>query len=115
MRIRVFHRTPEPSATLRDGFRDDGYVLPGLGVSAGVRVSAEWPPDEREGADGAAVLALEIPDDLFEQYEWLEDETGYREALIPCAELNGIPVVRLSDDEVEELAIERLTRWYTRA
>jgi len=31
---------------------------------------------------------LEIPDDLFVEYEWVQEDKPYREALIPAAHLN---------------------------
>ena len=80
----VYHRTHHSDAILRDGFRDGYYVMPApVGELHGVLVSAEWPLDENEGADGDAVLALEVPADLFADYEHVEEGKTYREAMIP--------------------------------
>ena len=60
----------------------------------GVWVSADYPLDENEGAHGNTVLALNVPDDVFEKYEWIEEGKPYREALIPAEVLNrfGQPI-----------------------
>lgn len=109
--IRVFHRTHHADAILREGFRDGRYVVPGIGPMQGIFVSADWPLDVNEGADGDVVLALEIPAELFERYEWVEVDKGYREALIPARDLNGFPLVRLTDDEIDELSIAKWSGW----
>jgi hypothetical protein len=91
---------------LREGFRDGYYVL-GIGEFRGVWVSADWPLDENEGAhgplSGGGVLAVEIPDELFIEHEWVEEGKTYREAMIPAADLNQYPVRRLSQDEEDAL------------
>lgn len=88
--MRVFHRTSTTAAAtiLREGFRDgEGSYMAGEGSYRGVWVSAE-PLDENEGANGDIVLILDIPAALFAEYEWVEEQKPYREALIPSALLN---------------------------
>jgi hypothetical protein len=42
-----------------------------------------------EGAWGDVLLAVEVPDSLFEDYEWVQEARGgYRESLIPAERLN---------------------------
>jgi hypothetical protein len=70
--MKVYHRTYHSQAILSAGFRDGYYLIPELGEQWGVFVSADWPLDENEGADGDRVIALEISDALFEEYEWIK-------------------------------------------
>jgi len=55
----------------------------------GVWVS-DCPLDVNEGAEGDVVLTLNVPIDVFERYEWIEEGKPYREALIPAAVLNAL-------------------------
>jgi hypothetical protein len=105
----VFHRTHHADAILREGFRDESYVLPGSGELRGVFVSADWPLDENEGTDGDAVLELEIPDGLFTEYEWVEEGKTYREAMIPARDLNACrsTLRELAADEIDALTDSR--------
>jgi hypothetical protein len=48
-----------------------------------------------EGAKGDAVLTFDVPIDLFERYEWIEEGKPYRESLIPAAVLNGFATPRI--------------------
>lgn len=109
----VYHRTQHADAIERDGFRDGYKLATSEGGDAlefrGVWVSTEWPLDENEGAHGSTVLALDIPEEVFVEYEWVEEDKTYREAMIPAANLNehGSTLRRLSDDEVEALTVKR--------
>lgn len=87
--MRVFHRTDAAAEIIRDGFRDGVGRYMTDQEHAGVWVSSE-PLDCNSGAFGDEVLTLEIPDDLFSRYEWVEEGKGYRESLIPAAMLNAI-------------------------
>lgn len=100
----VYHRTFHADAILRDGFRDG--VLPPSGMTIderGVFVSAPWPLDCNEGAHGDVVLAIDIPERLFVEYELVEEGKPYRESMIPAEMLNGYPVRILSESEEDEL------------
>jgi hypothetical protein len=60
---------------------------------SGVWVS-DVPLGADEGADGDTLLSVTVADKVFSDYEWTEadperrDTKGYREALIPAAQLN---------------------------
>lgn len=86
----VYHRTDDASAIERDGFRDSDEPGKAAGEMApGVWVSADRPLSEDEFPHGRVVLQLEIPEALFREYEWDNAGlVGYREALIPAAEIN---------------------------
>ena len=115
----VYHRTHHSASILRDGFRD-GYRLrlteDGEPLDLhGIFVSAQWPLDENEGADGDVVLELDIPETLFAEHEWLEEGKTYREAMIPAADLNRYPARVLSADEEDELTMKRWNSFRPRA
>jgi hypothetical protein len=89
--MRVYHRTDHAAlaAILRDGFRDGSMMFgPPVGEQEGVFVSAYWPLDASEGAYGDAVLELDVPEELFAEYEHVEEGKTYREAMVPADELN---------------------------
>jgi hypothetical protein len=78
---------------LSDGFADAiGSYLTKYSYE-GVWVS-DVPLDPDEGAVGDTLLSLNIEDKVFSEYEWVETDPqlremkGYREALIPAAQLN---------------------------
>jgi hypothetical protein len=56
------------------------------------------PLDINEGAQGDDLLAVEIPDELFVQYEWVEEGKGYRESLIRAELVNRYPVVAATEE-----------------
>jgi hypothetical protein len=95
--LTVYHRTNHSAVILREGFRDTGESLiradadtgEPVELVPGVWVSAEYPLDENEGAHGDAVIQLTVPVVLFEKYEVVEEDKGYRESMIPAAELNA--------------------------
>jgi hypothetical protein len=101
--MRCYHRTSleAAAAIVADGFRDaEGYYMTG-NLYRGVWVSTE-PLTVNEGASGAALLSTVIPEDVFAEYEWVEDAKSYREALVPADVLNahGSPTV-VGDEEDE--------------
>ncbi len=88
--MRCFHRTTTEAAEniITNGFqdpRDEGGVFQ-------VWLSAEHPVTPNEGADGDAVLSIEVPESVFEEYEWEEDEKPYRETAIPAEIVNRFDV-----------------------
>jgi hypothetical protein len=96
----VYHRTDHAAAIMDGGFRDGSEEVPGVGELRGVFVSADSPLSEYDGFDrGNTLIELEIPEALFERYEWVEEGLQYREAMIPAAELNRHPRRVISDDE----------------
>ncbi len=60
----------------------------------GVWVS-DCPLDINEGARGDVVLTLDVPIDVFERYEWIEEGKPYRESLIPASVLNALATPRI--------------------
>lgn len=105
--------THRSAAIMRDGFRD-GYFLFGSDLETGetvelrgVFVSADWPLDENEGADGDVVLEVTVADELFAAYEFVEEGKMYRESMIPAADLNVYPRRILSETEINELVAAR--------
>ncbi len=68
----VYHRTYNAADILSGGFRDGtGTYLTGQEFT-GVWFS-DVPLDINDGADGDVLLSLEIPKELFECYEWIEE------------------------------------------
>jgi hypothetical protein len=93
--MKVYHRTFHSAAILKEGFRDATGTYLTTNEFTGVWVS-DCALDINEGADGDVLLTLNIPVDVFEQYEWIEEGKGYREALIPAAILNQLGKPRKS-------------------
>jgi hypothetical protein len=85
--MKVYHRTDHANAIQQEGFRDGTGTYMTKNVYTGVWVS-DVPLDANEGALGETLTEMEIPEELFEQFEWVEDGKPYREALIPAALLN---------------------------
>jgi hypothetical protein len=56
---------------------------------------SDCPLDINEGAKGDVVLMLNVPVDIFERYEWIEQGKPYRESLIPAAILNALGMPRI--------------------
>ena len=59
---------------------------------------SDVPLDPSEGADGDDVLVVEMPENVVEEYEWVEEGKTYREFLIPAEVVNGYPA-RFADDD----------------
>jgi hypothetical protein len=97
---RYFHRTTRETAEaiLRGGFKDrtDYYLTSSL--HTGVWLSAV-PLDGNEGAEGDTSLAVDVPAEVVERYEWIEDGKPYREFLVPAAALNPAAKVALIIDD----------------
>src|SRR5262245_19109215 len=89
----------------------NALLYPGVWVSS-------FPLDLSEGARGAHVLRLDIPETLFTEHEFTNEDgspCSYREALIPAALLNAYgPPVLLSEEEVEALE-DQGPRFFPRA
>jgi hypothetical protein len=96
--MKAYHRTNSASAAaiLRDGFRDGRgrYVTDQMYL--GVWMS-DRSLDANEGAEGDAVVEIEIPEELFAVHEWIEPGRSFREAVVPAAVVISFPR-RLVDD-----------------
>jgi hypothetical protein len=104
MRVFLTCLVATADAIFRDGWTDL-HCLCGV---EGVHLS-DCPLDEREGFEGPVTLCVEVPDDIFEKYEWIEEAAegrehvpgdpmrglgcqpgSYRYAVIPAAVLNTV-------------------------
>lgn len=86
--MRIFHSTVSAKAAVivREGFKDDEEKYLSDFAWRGVWVSDR--PVHPEGAPGNVFVTLEIPAELFEEYEWAQDDAAYRGSLIPATVLN---------------------------
>ena len=92
--MQIFHTTPNLKGILRDGFKDTSSFYTGNSLTTGVWFADE-PLDCAEGAVDEFVLTLEIPDEVFSQFEWVVEGKRYREACLPAALVNQLGVPRL--------------------
>jgi hypothetical protein len=99
--MRVYHRTDHADAILRAGFRDVTGSYLTAGSHSGVWFS-NVPLDINEGADGRALLAVEMDEGVFAAHEWVEEGKGYREALVPAEVANRYPVELVFVNEDDE-------------
>lgn len=92
--MRLYHRTPQPEAILRDGFRDRRGSLDLTGVWL-----SDVPLDINEGAKGSTVLSIEIPDEALVDLEVGEKGKPYREWCVPAEVVNrfGPPTIHEDD------------------
>lgn len=107
--MKVYHRTPHAQNILVGGFRDEeGHYLTNS-IHRGVWFS-DQPLDGNQGAKGPTLLSLEIPDDVFEEYEWVQEELGYRESLIPADIANRFGPVVIDDDHFKGCTADSLEK-----
>lgn len=90
--MRVYHRTDASKAILQEGFRD-GKGTYGTGIFHQGAWISNYPLTPNEGAFGDVVLCLDIPEPIFENYEWVGDEKPFRESLIPAEILNKYKII----------------------
>jgi hypothetical protein len=86
--MRVFFTTAAgmTRAILRHGFRDEYKE----GDLRGVWF-ADQPLGANEGFAGDVTLCVEVPEDVFAHYQWVEEPPiGYRRSLLPAAVLNRL-------------------------
>lgn len=96
--MKCFHRTPHADLILEHGFRDgEGTYMTGI-IHRGVWLS-DRPLTIFEGAKGNHLLSLEIPDDLLDEYEWIEEEKTYREFLVPADIVNRYGPPEMCDED----------------
>ncbi len=98
--MKVYHRTFQAETILRAGFRDTKSTYGTLEFWRGVWVSADYPLDVHEGVFGDDVLCLDLPEEVFEEYEMGQPGRPYREAMIPAEELNRYPVEVWTESQV---------------
>jgi hypothetical protein len=88
--LRAFYRTDfeETRAIWRDGWADRYEEFGREGIYLATR-----PLDANDGFEGAVVLCLDVPQELFNHFDLtdeLQKASGYRIALIPAAALNRL-------------------------
>ena len=100
--MRFFHITDNANAgaILKEGFRDATKQYLTDQEWTGVWVSTE--PIEGYNADTKTIFAIEIPEDVISEFEWVQPGIRLREFLVPAALLNsyGPPVVTDDYDEI---------------
>jgi hypothetical protein len=73
---------------------------------------SDMPPGYDSGPDPdptRLVLIVNVPDEVAEECEWVQDGLGYREFLVPAAVLNACGAPRVvPDNEAEDEADEEL-------
>lgn len=96
--MRVFHRTPFGKQIISEGFRDhEGTYMTGT-MHTGVWLS-DIPLSVMEGAKGNDLLTLEISDEVLAEYEWVQEQSTYREFLIPAEVVNAYGPPELCDED----------------
>jgi hypothetical protein len=65
-------------------------------------VAVRRPLDVNEGAEGEDLLVVEMPENVVEEYEWVEEGKTYREFLIPAKIVNRYPARFADDDDLAE-------------
>ena len=83
----LYHRTDARDAILAEGFRDaEGDYLTDR-LHGGV-----WLSDRilyaNEGVAAADVIDVDIPEEIVAPFEWIEEDKGYREFLVPAEIVN---------------------------
>jgi hypothetical protein len=86
--MQLYHASPDAEAILEQGFVDGDSFYHSGRLHRGV-----WLFDRPTGggedttADSRTVV-VDIPDDLALRHEWLEEDRGYRQFLIPAELVN---------------------------
>ncbi len=108
--MRYFHRTTRKAATaiLRGGFRDATGTYLTAQRWTGVWIS-DVPLDCNNGADGDALLAIEIDGRKVSPCEWKEEGQSHREFLVPERILNAHAIV-IMIDAAGQIDLTRLRR-----
>lgn len=96
--MKLYHKTFAAESILAHGFKDSYGSYLTNEIWGGVWLS-DRPLDDNEGADGDTLLSLEIPDEVVEKYEWIEDGKPYREFLVPAETVNQYGPVRVEKDD----------------
>lgn len=111
--MKLYHRTAAAAAILKSGFEDrTGSYLTST-LHTGVWF-ADRPLDINDGADGDTLLAIEMPEEVIREYEWIEERKSYREWLIPAALANQHGPTRVVSSEEESAIILRPRRHVSR-
>jgi hypothetical protein len=98
--MRIFHSTAiaNVAVILREGFKDNEEKYLSDFAWRGVWVSDR--SVHLHGGPGYALLTLEIPSELFEEYEWVQEDAAYRGSLVPATILNRYGPPQLVDHHI---------------
>ena len=93
--MRVFHTTTDEAADAieREGFREGVGSYLTVNECRGVWLG-NMPMDSNEGASGDVLFVLDIPAEVLEPFEWIEEGKPYREFLVPAETVNEYPRTR---------------------
>ena len=97
--MRIFHRTKRATAVviMKEGFRDNEEKYVSDFAWRGVWVCDR--PSHPTDVSGDTLLTLEIPPQIFAEYEWLQESEACRGSLIPATVLNRYgPAVAVTSD-----------------
>ena len=97
----LYHRTSSANAEsiLKSGFKDHTGTYPTDQQFTGVWFSDK--PLDVKGIEGDTLLivSLRATDKALEDYEWIEEDKGYREWLIPARLINSKLIrIQVSED-----------------
>ena len=81
-----YHRTNNAEQILRFGFTNTSERRNG-GIARGVWLS-ERPLSEQDGIEGDFVLAIDMPFEVVQRYEWADGDEGYRQFCVPAKIVN---------------------------
>jgi hypothetical protein len=101
--LRFFHRTTADvaAAIIARGFRDGrGRYLTDREWT-GVWLS-DRPLNEHPDADTLLEVRLALTEGEVADYEWVEDDKGYREWLVPAALINAHATIRIVPPDEED-------------
>jgi hypothetical protein len=101
--VKLYHRTPDPVAILRDGFRERRGSMDLTGVWL-----SDYPLDINAGAKGPTVLSIDIPEEEILAFEIIEDEKPYREWCVPADRVNRFGPPTIHDDDFSECTEEEV-------
>jgi hypothetical protein len=88
--VKLYHRTTRANADLilREGFRNEEERYTSDFYDGGVWFS-DVPRDACDSDPDEAVVSVDFPAKSISTFEWSDDETAYREWLIPAGLVNS--------------------------
>jgi hypothetical protein len=98
--MKLYHRTFHADAILSEGFRVGEGTYMTAHRHEGVWLS-DIPLDVNDGAMGDIVLAVDIPEEIVTDYEWVQDGIGYREFLVPAEVVNRYSKPEVVEDDTD--------------
>jgi hypothetical protein len=96
--MRLFHRTAWGPQILKGGFRDARGKYGTDQVFTGVWLS-DVPMTVSDSVEGDGLLAVEMPEHVVAEFEWIEAGKGFREFLVPADVVNRYPVRVVDEDD----------------